>query len=270
VSVRAAVAACALAAALGGWSISMATDQQAPEARERELGRFMLEQLRVYQKARGGTYGPALPDADRFRVQVFDGKTLIGRARGTATKQPALSTADRMLQQSIVRTYQNMLVPSISCCNCTTSSTCNDGLFCNGAEICSSGTCATGTTSCVDGNPCTNDSCNEITDTCVYSPVPPPAEVAQLNLGRAAPASPVATLAWSAVTGASTYNIYRAAFSNLGGLSCFQTGITGTTQNDDGALPAGAFYYLVSSLACGESGLGPGNPNSRPPAPGCP
>jgi hypothetical protein len=68
----------------------------------------------------------------------------------------------------------------------------------------------------------------------------------------------------------SSYNVYRSASANLGGLACFQGGVTGTPQNDDGALPNKTFYFLVSSLACGESGLGNGNPSPRPPAPGCP
>jgi hypothetical protein len=248
----------------------MATDHQPRESREQALGRFMLEQLRAYQKARGGRFVPTPPDPYASRVQVLDGKALLDRATGKVLKRPALSTADRMLRQAIVRTYQSLLAGSSTCCNCTTSATCNDGLFCDGAEICSFGVCAQGPPPCVDSDPCTIDSCTENTDTCTFTPVPPPPEVARLDLSRSAPASPVATLAWTPVSGASSYNIYRSSFSNLGGLACFETGVTGTSQNDDGALPAGAFYFLVTSLACSESGLGDETSTARPPAPGCP
>jgi len=40
--------------------------------------------------------------------------------------------------------------------------------------------------------------------------------------------------------------------ANLANLACFQSGLTGTSQNDDGALPAQVFYYLVTSKACSE------------------
>jgi hypothetical protein len=43
---------------------------------------------------------------------------------------------------------------------CSTDAECDDGLFCNGDEICLGGTCAAGTVpACEDGNPCTSDSC---------------------------------------------------------------------------------------------------------------
>jgi hypothetical protein len=51
--------------------------------------------------------------------------------------------------------------------SCVINSDCDDGLFCNGAEICNAGTCEPGTApSCDDGVSCTTDSCNEGTDAC--------------------------------------------------------------------------------------------------------
>ena len=99
---------------------------------------------------------------------------------------------------------------------------------------------------------------------------PPPAEVASLNLSRSAPASPVATLAWSGVSDATSYNVFRGTLAGLGDLACFTTGVTGTSSNDDGAVPAKAYYYLVASVACGQSGLGSGQPGPRPLPPTCP
>jgi len=44
---------------------------------------------------------------------------------------------------------------------------CNDQLFCTTGEFCTSGNCGGGSqTNCGDGIPCTNDLCNETTDTC--------------------------------------------------------------------------------------------------------
>ncbi len=53
------------------------------------------------------------------------------------------------------------------CVACITNGDCDDGLFCNGAETCSGGTCQAGSApNCNDGVACTNDSCNESTDSC--------------------------------------------------------------------------------------------------------
>ena len=50
---------------------------------------------------------------------------------------------------------------------CSVDPDCDDGLFCNGAETCVSGSCQAGTpVSCGDGVSCTDDSCNEGTDSC--------------------------------------------------------------------------------------------------------
>ena len=50
---------------------------------------------------------------------------------------------------------------------CTSDAQCDDGLYCNGGETCSAGTCLAGTAiNCDDAIPCTVDSCNESTDTC--------------------------------------------------------------------------------------------------------
>jgi len=54
---------------------------------------------------------------------------------------------------------------------CTGNPDCDDGLFCNGAETCVSGSCQAGTPpNCNDGIACTTDSCNESTDSCDHTP----------------------------------------------------------------------------------------------------
>ncbi|MHC5108431.1 MAG: hypothetical protein ACYTHJ_00965 [Planctomycetota bacterium] len=47
---------------------------------------------------------------------------------------------------------------------------CEDSLFCNGAEVCSDGACVVLSDACDDENPCTDDACNEISDTCTNTP----------------------------------------------------------------------------------------------------
>ncbi len=52
-------------------------------------------------------------------------------------------------------------------CGCVSDADCDDGLFCNGSEICNSCTCLAGTAvNCDDGVSCTDDVCNEGTQSC--------------------------------------------------------------------------------------------------------
>ena len=54
---------------------------------------------------------------------------------------------------------------------CTQDSDCDDGVFCNGAEMCNAGKCMAGDPpSCDDGFGCTIDICNEATQTCEHEP----------------------------------------------------------------------------------------------------
>ncbi|MCP4572183.1 MAG: hypothetical protein GY838_07485, partial [bacterium] len=53
---------------------------------------------------------------------------------------------------------------------CTIDPDCDDGLYCNGVETCNAGTCQNGTAvTCDDGVACTDDSCNEGTDSCEFT-----------------------------------------------------------------------------------------------------
>jgi subtilisin family serine protease len=53
---------------------------------------------------------------------------------------------------------------------CTTNGDCDDGQYCNGSETCNGGTCSSGTAvNCDDGVACTDDSCDEGSDSCVNS-----------------------------------------------------------------------------------------------------
>ncbi len=51
--------------------------------------------------------------------------------------------------------------------DCQADGDCDDGAYCNGVERCVSGSCQAGTpVNCNDSNTCTNDVCNENTDSC--------------------------------------------------------------------------------------------------------
>ena len=55
--------------------------------------------------------------------------------------------------------------------SCEADPDCDDGLYCNGVEDCVSGSCVAGTpVSCDDGVACTDDACNEGTDSCDNTP----------------------------------------------------------------------------------------------------
>jgi hypothetical protein len=266
-NLRSVAAACALTVGLSASSASMVTAQEHDASGESALTRLQHEKMLDYVRARGGLVAPPSIDAYVPRIKTPEVKALLERT--SSLLLPAL-TADEQLREQALETVYRTMVTAGSCCPCSTASTCNDGLFCNGAELCVSGGCASGAAPCNDTNSCTNDSCTESTDTCTFSPVPPPPAVARLDLRRDGNPPTVAVLSWSAVSGANSYNIYRAASANLGGLACFQTGVTGTSSNDGGALPTVAFYFLVSSLGCSESSLADATAPSRPPPPGCP
>lgn len=53
---------------------------------------------------------------------------------------------------------------------CTSSTECDDGLFCNGAEACVGGRCTKRRPACDDLIGCTDDACDEATDRCLNTP----------------------------------------------------------------------------------------------------
>ncbi|OIQ88781.1 amylopullulanase precursor [mine drainage metagenome] len=55
------------------------------------------------------------------------------------------------------------------------------------------------------------------------------------------------SLSWSAVSGASTYNLYRGTTAGGEGSTPYATGITGTTYTDSSVTAGTAYYYTVSA-----------------------
>ncbi len=75
------------------------------------------------------------------------------------------SCSDGILNQDEVRIDCGGVCPA---CNCTSDGACANGMYCDGAETCDAyGECQAGTAvNCNDGIGCTDDSCNEGTDSC--------------------------------------------------------------------------------------------------------
>lgn len=54
---------------------------------------------------------------------------------------------------------------------CALDGECQDGVFCDGFEVCSGGHCAPGSPACDDHSACTTDTCTEATQTCAHTTV---------------------------------------------------------------------------------------------------
>lgn len=81
---------------------------------------------------------------------------------------------------SIVPDSVTQCVSHIGVCNESGNCTavmidCDDGIFCNGRELCINGTCASEgiAPSCDDGDPCTTDVCSSSLDACIHLPYVP-------------------------------------------------------------------------------------------------
>ncbi|MEJ2206504.1 MAG: hypothetical protein P8170_20620, partial [Gemmatimonadota bacterium] len=94
-------------------------------------------------------------------------------------------------------------------------------------------------------------------------------EVGFLAVDRDGVTSTGATLKWSSVADADAYNVYRGQVVDLTDMTCFAPMVMATTV-DDGATPAELFLYLISSIGCGESGVGDDSWGARPLPVPCP
>jgi slime mold repeat-containing protein len=161
-----------------------------------------------------------------------------------------------------------------ACSLCVSNATCDDGIFCNGAETCNlaTGRCqAPLVSACDDGNACTTDSCDAQGNSCTHVPLPPPGLVGNTVQATQNDSTGVTTVTWTAATGAVQYNSYRGTLpagtmgSRPGGPYdhvCFESadaaGNGSMLSSDAAAPPVGTgFYYLVSGEnACAEGSLG--------------
>src|SRR5262249_9790578 len=87
----------------------------------------------------------------------------------------------------------------------------------------------------------------------VFAAAPVQAPAAPANLTATASVGQVA-LSWSAVIGATSYNVYRGTSPGGEGATPYQTGLTGTTFTDGNATGGTTYYYQVSALNLGGEG----------------
>jgi hypothetical protein len=122
--------------------------------------------------------------ANATKYQVFRTEGVQGCNFGKVKLGETTSLAWNDIQLQNGRDYSYVVIPiggqntcmgPASACDtvqpggapsCTTNGQCDDGLFCNGAETCSGGSCQPGTNPCSGGQ-----TCNETTDSCESSPV---------------------------------------------------------------------------------------------------
>ena len=107
---------------------------------------------------------PADGDGDIPIAGIAFQNTGPGDATVAFTTIPGVQTWSPLNDEDII---PGSLVISYVC-QCTTDAACDDGIFCNGAEICDTPNCMClmGTDPCDDGDACTLD-CDEDGDTCL-------------------------------------------------------------------------------------------------------
>jgi len=194
-------------------------------------------------------------------------------ATGRPHRHASLSFTDRVVLAARDEALTRNFTQSIDCCLCSGAGDCSDNVFCNGQEQCTQLSCRAGTPpSCADADPCTNDFCNTSTDACDTTPVPPPPEVAQVDVTKSILDPSVAELSWTSVSGSVTYNLYRGQGVDLFDLACFEPAIPLPMTQDDGTISATDVHvFLVTAKECGESGLGNDTSGPRtPPVAVCP
>ncbi len=100
---------------------------------------------------------------------------------------------------------------------------------------------------------------NEATATPVAAPPPPPPPppaptVAPTNL-TATPGNTTIALSWTAVTGATSYNVYRGTATNAQATTPVATNLTAPTFNNTGLTNGTRYFYKVTAVNAG--GIGP-------------
>jgi hypothetical protein len=79
------------------------------------------------------------------------------------------ASQDGICQDDPDGVQEPLLMVSLPAPPCSSDAECDDGVFCNGQETCTSGACLPGVAPCDDGIDCTLDSCSEATADCQNS-----------------------------------------------------------------------------------------------------
>jgi hypothetical protein len=187
---------------------------------------------------------------------------------------------------------------------CLGDGDCNDGIFCNGAEVCSGGFCGPALSPpCDDGAGCTADSCDEGLDTCVHvgndalcddgiscngvetcgvsgcqsgTPDPLPVELGGFGVQGASST----TISWTAQGAGIRYDVASGSIlslridSGVVNATCLADDLTGTSTIDSQPSPApGSGYYYIgraqNECANGTYGYASGG-QERLPTAACP
>jgi fibronectin type 3 domain-containing protein len=91
----------------------------------------------------------------------------------------------------------------------------------------------------------------------VQPPPAPTSVVASVNIGQVG-------LSWSAVAGATSYNVYRGTSPGGEGATPLATGVTGTSFIDNQTTPGTTYYYQVSAVNLGGAGPRSSEQSSSP------
>jgi uncharacterized protein (DUF1800 family)/fibronectin type 3 domain-containing protein len=101
---------------------------------------------------------------------------------------------------------------------------------------------------------------NEVSATPVAPTVGAP--VATASAGNA-----TVTVSWGAITGAATYNVYRATIAGGQGNTPLATGITGTSFTDTGLINGTTYFYKVTAVGAGGESARSNEVSATPVAP---
>jgi hypothetical protein len=116
---------------------------------------------------------PGAGYTERFEIRTgtgADAAAVAGEDRALAAAGPVV--VDGTLKSSVDWASVALeLRARAAGTGCASDASCDDGLFCNGAESCAAGSCVAGiAVDCDDGVACTADSCDPASDACMHAP----------------------------------------------------------------------------------------------------
>ena len=116
---------------------------------------------------RNRSHTPGSGFSERAEVDAGNGVSAAGVAvEDRSVAAPSTTSVAGSLNTRVDWAFAGLAIETPVC---SSDGECDDGLFCNGAETCVVGTCQAGTpVVCDDTVPCTDDACNESSDSCDF------------------------------------------------------------------------------------------------------